>query len=183
MSAVRRLAVGTVATVARRGNSGAELELGYRGIGRSACRRDRHDLGGQAEVFEEMCGDAGIGDERVIASCRLHGIDPFAYLDEVLRVSKTPLSFTYARPPVAYSSTSGPNLGRLAPRPAGSSLPSSGTGTARIESRRSSSRTTCESLPGLDHRAFHVGGTTGIDCDSGELRPYLSMKPSAIVSP
>ena len=64
MSAVRRLAVGTVATVARRGNSGAELELGYRGIGRSACRGDRHDVGGQAEVFEDMCGDAGIGDER-----------------------------------------------------------------------------------------------------------------------
>ncbi len=38
MSGVRRHAVGTVATVARRGNSGAELELGYRGIGRSVQR-------------------------------------------------------------------------------------------------------------------------------------------------
>ena len=64
MSAVRRLAVGTVATVARRKNSGVELELGSRGIGRSACWGDRHDVGSQAEVFEEMCGDPGIGDER-----------------------------------------------------------------------------------------------------------------------
>jgi len=63
MSAVRRLAVGTVATVARCGNSDAELELGDSGIGRSPCRGDRHDVGGQAEVFEDMYGGAGIGEE------------------------------------------------------------------------------------------------------------------------
>jgi len=38
-------------------NSGAELELGDRVIGRSACGRDRHGVGGQAEVFEDVCGD------------------------------------------------------------------------------------------------------------------------------
>ena len=57
MSERRRLAVATVAAVARRGNSGAELELGDRVIGRSACRRDRHGVGGQAEVFEDVCGE------------------------------------------------------------------------------------------------------------------------------
>jgi hypothetical protein len=58
MSERRRLAVATVAAVARRGNSGAELELGDRVIGRSACGRDRHGAGGQAEVFEDACGGA-----------------------------------------------------------------------------------------------------------------------------
>ena len=53
----RRVAVGTVAAVGRRGNSGAEVELVGRVIGRSACGRDRHGVGGQAEVFEDVCGD------------------------------------------------------------------------------------------------------------------------------
>ena len=64
MSARRRLAVVTVAAVARREGSGAEVELEGRNVGRSACWGDRHDVGGQAEVFEDVGGDPGIGDER-----------------------------------------------------------------------------------------------------------------------
>ena len=37
-------------------NSGAELELGDRVVGRS--------VGGQAEVFEDVCGDVSVGNER-----------------------------------------------------------------------------------------------------------------------
>ncbi len=57
MGARRRLAVGTVATVSRLENSGAELLLGDRVMGRSACGRERHGVGGQLEVFEDVCGD------------------------------------------------------------------------------------------------------------------------------
>jgi len=64
LSERRRVPVGTVAAVARRGTSGVELELGDRVLGRSACGRDRHGVGGQAEVFEDVCGDPEIRDER-----------------------------------------------------------------------------------------------------------------------
>ena len=45
-------------------NSGAELELGDRVVGWSACGGDRHEVGGQAEVFEDVCGDVSVGNER-----------------------------------------------------------------------------------------------------------------------
>ena len=32
--------------------------------GRRSCRRDRHEVGAQAEVFEDVCSDPQIGDER-----------------------------------------------------------------------------------------------------------------------
>ena len=64
MSGRRRLAIGTVAAVARPGGSGAEVELADRVVGRSACGRDRHEVGGQAEVFEDVCGDVSVGNER-----------------------------------------------------------------------------------------------------------------------
>ena len=54
MSERRRLAIGTVAAVATRSDSGAEVELADRVVGRSACGRDRHSVGGQVEVFEDV---------------------------------------------------------------------------------------------------------------------------------
>ena len=83
MSERRRLAIGTVAAVARRGDSGAEVELADRVLRRSASGRDRHAVGGQAEVFEDVCGNVSIRDEREhaqgIAAARRQDRSPYGY--------------------------------------------------------------------------------------------------------
>ena len=55
----------------------AEVELGGRVIGRSACGGERHGVGVQPKVFEDVRSDAWIGDERehaqMIAAARALG--------------------------------------------------------------------------------------------------------------
>jgi len=71
LSARRRLAVSTVATVSREKFEGeiqapnSSSETGSSGGARAgAIGGDRHEVGGQAEVFEDVCGDVSVGNER-----------------------------------------------------------------------------------------------------------------------
>lgn len=59
------------------GGSAAEVEIVERVVGRRACGCDRDDVGSEAEVVEDVCGDPWIGDEgehaQVIAAPRALG--------------------------------------------------------------------------------------------------------------
>lgn len=59
MSGRRSLAWVTVAAVARLEHQAPKSSSETGSSGRSPCGRDRHDVGGQTEVFEEVCGNAG----------------------------------------------------------------------------------------------------------------------------